>query len=84
VTLLKLNSGLQLLFAMPAVTFPASALPHSASTSIYYSVNRGICVNDLPKVAAWQRNGYGFNLRALHVCHLYHLLDLLYRHNKLF
>jgi len=29
-------------------------------------INKGICMNDLPRVTAWQRNSWRLNLWALH------------------
>jgi len=54
----KTSSSLPLLSTMTAVSFPASVSLPLASTSVYCLVNRGarVSVNDLPRVAARQRN----------------------------
>jgi len=57
----KPSSRLPLLSVKHAVTFPASEC-HLPWTVPIYTVC--MCVIDLPRVVAWRRNGYKWNLQA--------------------
>jgi len=66
VTTDKSSGWLLLLSARPAVTFPASM--SLAGSNLLCLVNRGKCINDLPKQTVYQWNDRGSKQQSSHRC----------------